>query len=440
MLRPDKMILKALLLTGAVALVVAGPLRAQSGHSSWGPWSFDWEVVGKRGLGIRNVRFEDTLFLYKANLPVIRVKYVNDNWLTGCGPYQDRIQWKHLQPTTCSSSKICQQSFTSGGINWLELGAFAKIGKYRIYQAWYFGDNGQIMVRVFSRGWACEMTHAHHPYWRLDIDAAGTSTNQVLAVQNSGNTLYAVEQNDSKFPPGNKRWLVRARPTDRGLWILPGGGDGTADGYSTKDAGPRLYQGGEDQDWPFGAWGHLGYDNGESLNNQDVVFWYVAHMPHPYTEGAEDLGNREPWHEVGPTLMVDRNPASRRQSVVGVGSSKCLDVAGGSTADRANVQQFGCHGGPNQLWSFTNLGEFVNANSGKCLDVENGSSANGANVQQYPCHAGPSQRWRMTAQGEIVNVQNGKCLDVAGASMADGGNVQQSACNGGSNQKWRLQG
>ena len=52
------------------------------------------------------------------------------------------------------------------------------------------------------------------------------------------------------------------------------------------------------------------------------------------------------------------------QSVVSVNSNKCLDVAGGSTADRANVQQFGCHGGANQLWSFTNLGEFVAESKG----------------------------------------------------------------------------
>src|SRR6266511_5317833 len=121
------------------SLIAAGSPRSapgQSGHTSWGPWTFDWEVRDQAGIAIRDVRYNGVLNIYKASLPVIRVKYVKDfawwppsAWF-GCGPYADRISWSNLVPTTCSSSKICQRSFTQGGTSWLELGGYARIGAY----------------------------------------------------------------------------------------------------------------------------------------------------------------------------------------------------------------------------------------------------------------------------------------------------------------------
>ncbi|HYR86544.1 MAG TPA: RICIN domain-containing protein [Terriglobia bacterium] len=42
-----------------------------------------------------------------------------------------------------------------------------------------------------------------------------------------------------------------------------------------------------------------------------------------------------------------------------VNSDKCLEVAGASTADQANVQQFTCHTGSNQLWRTTGYWQFA---------------------------------------------------------------------------------
>src|SRR5262249_53566071 len=82
----------------------------------------------------------------------------------------------------------------------------------------------------------------------------------------------------------------------------------------------------------------------------------------------------------------------------------------------------------------------VAKHSGKCLDVAGASTTNGANVQQYTCHSGANQQWAITEQADgyvtIRSKLSGKCLDVAGGSTSDHANVQQYTCHGGANQRW----
>ena len=69
------------------------------------------------------------------------------------------------------------------------------------------------------------------------------------------------------------------------------------------------------------------------------------------------------------------------------------------------------------------------------------SQDNGANVIQWTCHGGPNQLWRLDRIGDayrIVAKHSGKVLDVAGASPSNGANVQQWQYGGGPNQLWRL--
>ena len=103
--------------------------------------------------------------------------------------------------------------------------------------------------------------------------------------------------------------------------------------------------------------------------------------------------------------------SGRTVHIVSKNSGKCLDVAGAGTHDGANVQQYDCHSGANQLWTLTDKGNgyylITAKNSGKCLDVAGVATHNGANVQQYDCHSGPNQLWKLdgtTARGNIVNL------------------------------------
>jgi hypothetical protein len=103
--------------------------------------------------------------------------------------------------------------------------------------------------------------------------------------------------------------------------------------------------------------------------------------------------------------------SGRTVHIVSKNSGKCLDVAGVATHNGANVQQYDCHSGPNQLWTLTDKGNgyylITAKNSGKCLDVAGVATHSGANVQQYDCHSGANQLWKLdgaTARGNIVNL------------------------------------
>lgn len=118
-------------------------------------------------------------------------------------------------------------------------------------------------------------------------------------------------------------------------------------------------------------------------------------------------------------------------------AGKCLDVAGGSSANGTAVQLYDCNGTAAQNWTVGADGS-VRA-LGKCLDVTGGSTADGAKVQLYDCNGTGAQRWTYNAStGDVVNAAANKCLDVTDNSSANGARAQIWACTGATNQKWRL--
>ncbi|MFB7323311.1 MULTISPECIES: ricin-type beta-trefoil lectin domain protein [unclassified Streptomyces] len=128
---------------------------------------------------------------------------------------------------------------------------------------------------------------------------------------------------------------------------------------------------------------------------------------------------------------------SRSGAFVGL-AGKCLDVAGGSTANGTAVQLYDCNSSAAQQWTVQPDGS-VRA-LGKCLDVASASTANGAKVQLYDCNGTGAQQWSYNAStGDVVNLAADKCLDVTDNSSANGTRAQIWSCTGAANQKWRLQ-
>jgi len=145
--------------------------------------------------------------------------------------------------------------------------------------------------------------------------------------------------------------------------------------------------------------------------------------------------------------------------IVAVQSGKCLDVYNALLQDQAPIILYTCHSGYNQKWTpfsqslgpspsrAINIAPFNLLfvwHSQKCMDIVGGSLADQAVVQQYTCHGGPNQQWYLIPFGSsgnhlIVSRNSGKCLDVAGGSLADYARIQQYRCHGGLNQQFRLQ-
>jgi glucose/arabinose dehydrogenase/PKD repeat protein len=117
-------------------------------------------------------------------------------------------------------------------------------------------------------------------------------------------------------------------------------------------------------------------------------------------------------------------------------ASKCLDVAGGASADGTKVQLYTCNGSTAQNWTVT-PGGTVKA-LGKCLDLAGAGTINGTKAQLYTCNNTGAQTWAAQADGTLRNPASGRCLDVSENNPADGQQIHLWDCLGAANQKWVL--
>ncbi|GIH67535.1 alpha-galactosidase [Microbispora siamensis] len=138
----------------------------------------------------------------------------------------------------------------------------------------------------------------------------------------------------------------------------------------------------------------------------------------------------------GTTPSASPSPTSGTTSAIkGVGSGRCLDVAGASQANGAQVQIWDCNGQANQRWTPTASGE-LRVYGNKCLDVNNRGTADGTNVVIWDCNGQSNQQWRFNADGTITAVGANKCLDAYNNGTANGTKVVIWTCNGQANQRW----
>ena len=127
-------------------------------------------------------------------------------------------------------------------------------------------------------------------------------------------------------------------------------------------------------------------------------------------------------------------------------SNKVLDIAGGSTANNANVQIWSKSNVNQQKFQITHLGSnyytIQAVHSKKVLDVAGAGKNNGTNVQQYTGNSSEAQKWLIKDWGDgtysILSKCNSLYLDVAAASTKDGTNVQMFKGNNTASQKFRL--
>jgi hypothetical protein len=127
-------------------------------------------------------------------------------------------------------------------------------------------------------------------------------------------------------------------------------------------------------------------------------------------------------------------------------SGKCLNVAGGSHANGADVVQWACVNAPNNRWYLNEVGnsvwQFRAEHSNKCMNVAGGSSANGADIVQWACVGATNEEFVFAHDGVhanfyIVNVRSGKCVNVKGGSQANGADIVQWDCVDAPNNRWR---
>ena len=127
-------------------------------------------------------------------------------------------------------------------------------------------------------------------------------------------------------------------------------------------------------------------------------------------------------------------------------SGKVLDVAGTSTADGTNIQQWSRNDGPWQQWQFVSVGDgyykLKSKNSGKVVDLWGWSTADGGEFRQYQDLNGWNQHFKLgDSEGgriRLYNRHSGKVLGIKDRSTADGAWAVQSTDSNAYNQQWEL--
>jgi uncharacterized Zn-binding protein involved in type VI secretion len=128
-------------------------------------------------------------------------------------------------------------------------------------------------------------------------------------------------------------------------------------------------------------------------------------------------------------------------------SGRLIDVSSASTADGANVQQYGTTTQPHRNFLFSYLGSgyysMTARHSGKMLAVSGASTADGANVIQSSASTANHFQWAPVGLDgtyfRITNRNSGKSMDVKDASTADGAQIQQWNYGGQTNAQWSFE-
>lgn len=161
---------------------------------------------------------------------------------------------------------------------------------------------------------------------------------------------------------------------------------------------------------------------------------------HPNAGGYDKMAAR--WYAAlqsvpGSLTPVTAPPVGSPALLSNPQSTRCLDITGTATADGAQAVIWDCHGGTNQQFTRTTVGE-LRVLGDRCLDVNANGTADGTKIQAWRCNGSAAQRFTVNPNGTVVATTSGKCLDVRSNGTANGTVVQLYRCNGTAAQRWTV--
>ncbi|MGI9032500.1 MAG: hypothetical protein ACR2HY_02230 [Acidimicrobiales bacterium] len=287
------------------------------------------------GVELRTVDYRGQRVLFRAHLPIVNVAYNDVRAAGGCGP--TTRAW--LREESCFGAegieavtgfRLCPsapETILDSGVDgghcrgvalWLDgeelvITSQMQAGWYRYVSEWRLAADGTIRPRfgvAAARNPCTCMAQAHHTYWRLDFDIGGPDNNVIqehndppVMAMSSWHTIRQEVRRTRSIEHG-RYWRVRNTRASQGYAIRPGPADGTADDYGAGDLWVLRYHPEELDDGqgltsdPHRS--RAGLDRfltGESVERQDLVVWYGAHLA---TDADPPDGSRR---VVGPDLV-----------------------------------------------------------------------------------------------------------------------------------------
>ena len=253
-------------------------------HSNW---HVEYEGSAKGPLRLGRCDYAGVEVIYSAVVPYVYVDYLT----SPPGPFTDQL--------ACRDDVEFRET-----MNGFDLKATYDFGADYLYEhIWRFHDDGQFGSAMVIHGPGEEIRgrHTYHLPWRFDFDVGGAGGD--CFQYRFGGTEWADLGREGRVRPSHPpefEWRVLDNASGRNVQARSRVGD-------SAEAWALSYKRSES----FSAFGATGsgppgaphsvpaiYDNDEPLQNTDVVFWYIAHIP------AIDRVS-----VCGPWFALDRYPA-----------------------------------------------------------------------------------------------------------------------------------
>ena len=79
------------------------------------------------------------------------------------------------------------------------------------------------------------------------------------------------------------------------------------------------------------------------------------------------------------------------------------------------------------MWAgVSQAAQIAGTTSGECIDIPHGVAADGTQINQFHCHGTPNEQWTLS-NGQISGL-GGSCLDVMGSAPTEGAQIIIVAC------------
>jgi hypothetical protein len=234
-----------------------------------GNWHVNYYWSPGSGLRLGTCEFQGERVIHSASVPFVYVNYDGNT----SGPFTDELKSKG----------------TAIEVREIMFGFDLKVTydfygpDYEYEHVWRFHEDGQFGSSVVVQGPGEEMygRHAYHIPFRFDLDLGTGGRN---SFQRQGAAGWEDVDREGRFlpvAPPNFDWRVLDKKTGKAARIRARSGDAA-----------ELWALAYKQSESWAAWGSAGagvpgspgsvpalYDNDQSVQNTNIVLWYIAHVP-----------------------------------------------------------------------------------------------------------------------------------------------------------------
>jgi hypothetical protein len=350
--------------------------------------------------------------------------------------------------TSQAAAEKGQSFIRTDGVNWTD---FSGDGNLRIHALTDYGSTADGSQQTADASDAGEL---------LGASATPLADGSVYVIHSYAQSSFVLDVSGASFANMGNVQLYNYNATNAQKWVAKRSGSGyvfislnsgkvmdVAGGSTADGANIQQYQpnGTEAQSWELqansdGSYTFVSVKSGKVIDIAGAIYSSGTNIQTWTSNGTG--AQKFTFEEVSQNVSTEKSLFSPQCA-----AGKCLDIAGGSTADHANIQLYSMNHTSAQDFQLISTGsglyKIVNSDSGKVLDCDSGKSTEGTNIQLYTDNGTPAQQWRavINADGTCTffsALKSDMALTVNGASSSNFANVDLESGTGSAGQRFTL--